>query len=165
MCSTDGNASYIHIEGSIIAIGAPGLAAVEVWAKGPLDVSSPVLTRIMTYALAAVLRRCGLFELHSGAVVEPQSGNGVLIIGPSGSGKSTLTVQLAAAGWPFLTDDVLALSDEGVDIRAWPLRKCFAITSETFASSNFLKLRTSLDYLKTQTAANSLVFAEAEPCF
>lgn len=151
VCSTDGNSSYIDIEGSIIAISAAGFAAVEVWAKGPLDVRSPVLTRIMTYALAAVLRRCGLFELHSGAVVEPQSGNGVLIIGPSGSGKSTLTVQLAAAGWPFLTDDVLALSDEGADIRAWPLRRCFAITSETFASSNFLKLRTSLDYLKTQT--------------
>jgi ABC-type lipoprotein export system ATPase subunit len=104
----------------------------------------------VTYALAAALRRRGLFELHSGAVIDPESGQGVLIIGPSGSGKSTLTVQLAAAGWPFLTDDVLLLSTEGTEVQAWPLRRCFAITSETFAASNFLQTHASLDYLKAQ---------------
>ena len=152
VCSTDGNAYYIDIEGSIVAIGVPGFAAVEVWANGPLDFQSESLTRLVTYSLAAVLRRRGLFELHSGAVVEPESGTGVLIIGPSGSGKSTLTVQLAAAGWPFLTDDVLVLSNEGSAVLAWPLRRCFAITSETFASSDFLRSRTNLDYAKAQGA-------------
>jgi ABC-type thiamine transport system ATPase subunit len=74
----------------------------------------------------------------------------VLIIGPSGSGKSTLTVQLAAAGWSFLTDDVLLLADQGEHLEAWPLRRSFAITAETFAASNFLQKRTALNYQNGQ---------------
>jgi energy-coupling factor transporter ATP-binding protein EcfA2 len=100
--------------------------------------------------LAAALRRHSLFELHSGAVIDPATGDGVLIIGPSGSGKSTLTVQLAEAGWPFLTDDVLLLSRQRGDVIAWPLRRCFAVTSETVAASNFLRTRASLDYTNAQ---------------
>lgn len=149
-CYTNGQASYIDIEGSIVAIGQEGSATVGVWTNGPLEIQSPVLTRVVTYALAAALRRRRLFELHSGAVIDPDSGTGVLIIGPSGSGKSTLTVQLATAGWPFLTDDVLLLSSAGDEINAWPLRRCFAVTAETFSASNFLQARTSLEYLKEQ---------------
>ena len=149
-CFTDGKTSYIDLEGSIVAIGKPGHTAVEVSTNGMLEIQSPALTRVVTYALAAALRRSRLFELHSGAVIDPESGQGVLIIGPSGSGKSTLTVQLAAAGWSFLTDDVLLLSAEGAEVTAWPLRRCFAITSETFAASNFLQARASLDYMQAQ---------------
>jgi len=151
-CFTDGETSYIDLEGSIVAIGKSRHAAVEVWTNGMLEIQSPALTRVVTYALAAALRRRGLFELHSGAVIDPESGQGVLIIGPSGSGKSTLTVQLAAAGWSFLTDDVLLLSAEGAEVKAWPLRRCFAITSETFAASNFLQARASLSYMQAQRA-------------
>ena len=149
-CFTDGKTSYIDIEGSIIVIGKPGHAAVEVWTNGLLEIQSPALTRVVTYALAAALRRRCLFELHSGAVIDPESGQGVLIIGPSGSGKSTLTVQLASACWPFLTDDVLVLGPEGVEIKTWPLRRCFAITSDTFAASTFLQTHTSLNYMQGQ---------------
>ena len=148
-CHTDGTQSYIDIEGSTVAIGTT-LATVAVWTNGPLEIQSPVLTRLVTYALAAALRRRRLFELHSGAVIHPESGQGVLIIGPSGSGKSTLTVQLASAGWSFLTDDVLLLGDEGGQVKTWPLRRCFAVTSETFATSSFLQARTNLDYMKAQ---------------
>jgi hypothetical protein len=148
-CYNDGRAFYIEIGGSVIAIDG-GRSPVEVSANGPLEVTSPELTRIVTYALSAALRRHSLFELHSGAVIEPTTGHGVLIIGPSGSGKSTLTVQLAEAGWPFLTDDVLLLSRQRGDVVAWPLRRCFAITAETFTASNFLRTRTSLDYSNAQ---------------
>ncbi len=151
-CFTDGKASYIDIEGSVVAVGKPGHAAVEVWTNGMLEIQSPALTRVVTYALAAALRRRGLFELHSGAVIDPESGQGVLIIGPSGSGKSTLTVQLATAGWSFLTDDVLLLNAEGSEVEAWPLRRCFAITAETFAASNFLRASASLSYMQAQRA-------------
>jgi hypothetical protein len=151
-CFTDGKTSYIDLEGSLVAIGKPRHAAVEVWTNGRIGIQSPALTRVVTYALAAALRRRRLFELHSGAVIDPESGQGVLIIGPSGSGKSTLTVQLAAAGWSFLTDDVLLLSAEGAEVRAWPLRRCFAITAETFAANNFLRARASLDYMQAQPA-------------
>ena len=83
-CHTDGCTSYIEIDGSIVAIGKPGLADVEVWMNGPLALDAPALTRLATYALSAALRRRGLFELHSAAVVHPPRGGGVLIIGPSG---------------------------------------------------------------------------------
>lgn len=146
-CCTDGDTAYIDIEGSILAIGKPGLAEVEVWMNGPLALDAPALTRVVTYALSAALRRRRLFELHSAALVHPDSGRGLLIIGPSGSGKSTLTVHLAAAGWPFLTDDVLLLSREAAGVAAWPLRRCFAITSETFAASPFLQTRAALDHV------------------
>lgn len=146
-CFTDGKNLYIDIEGSIVAIGQPG-HAVEIWLNGPLEVDSPALTRLVSYALSTALRHRGLFELHSGAVTDPESREGVLIIGPSGSGKSTLTVHLAAAGWPFLTDDVLLLEPAEDAINAWPVRRCFAITPETFAASSFLQTRDSLNYLR-----------------
>jgi len=149
-CFTDGITSYIDIEGSVVAIGKQGHAPAQVWTQGLLEVQSPELTRVVTYAMAAAMRRRHLFELHSGAVVNPENEEGVLIIGPSGSGKSTLTVHLAAAGWSFLTDDVLLLGIEGRQVKAWPLRRCFAITSETFAASTFLKTRASLDYSPVQ---------------
>ena len=150
VCFTDTKTSYLDIEGSIVAIGEPGNAAVEVWTKGMLELQSQALTRVVTYALGAAMRRRGLFELHSGAVVDPKGGRGVLIIGPSGSGKSTLTVQLAAAGWSFLTDDVLLLRSEQGEVKAWPVRRCFAVTAETFAASDFLRTRTNLDYTRAQ---------------
>ena len=102
----------------MVAIRNP-LQAVQVWTNGLVDLQLASLTRVITYALAAALRRRGLFELHSGAVIDPESGQGLLIIGPSGSGKSTLTVQLAAAGWSFLTDDVLVLDSDGAQVKAW----------------------------------------------
>jgi len=156
-CFTDGKTSYIDIEGSMVAIARPGHAVVEVWTNGMLEIQSPALTRVVTYALAAALRRRRLFELHSGAVIDPESGQGVLVIGPSGSGKSTLTVQLAAAGWSFLTDDVLVLGAEGLEVKAWPMRRCFAITAETFAASNFLQTRASLGYMQSRGSGEKYV--------
>jgi hypothetical protein len=144
-CHTDGDTSYIDIEGSVVVIGKPGLADAEVWMNGPLALDSPALTRLVTYALSAALRRRRLFELHSAAVAHPESGAGVLIVGPSGSGKSTQTVHLASAGWPFLTDDVLLLREEAGSVQAWPLRRSFAITPATFAASQFLQARASFD--------------------
>jgi hypothetical protein len=131
-CYTDGAASYMDIDGAVVAIEAAG--RVEVTLPGPLAPGSSSLTRIVTYAVAAALRRRRRFELHSAAVVEPVSGRGVLIIGPSGSGKSTLAVNLASAGWRFLTDDVLLLGQQIDRITVWPLRRYFAVTSETVAS-------------------------------
>ena len=149
-CHTDGDTSYIDIDGSVVVIGQPGRADAEIWMNGPLAIDSPVLTRLVTYALSAALRRRRLFELHSAALVHPESGAGVLIVGPSGSGKSTQAVHLAAAGWPFLTDDVLLLREEATGVHAWPLRRSFAITAGTFAASRFLQARTSFDPIAVQ---------------
>lgn len=164
-CHTDGGISYIDIGGSLVVIGKPGLADAEVWTNGPLALDAPALTRLVTYALSAALRRRRLFELHSAALVHPESGTGVLIVGPSGSGKSTQTVHLAAAGWPFLTDDVLLLREAGDEIQAWPLRRSFAITSETFAASRYLQSRTSFDPVGVEDAVEDLVESNVKRLF
>jgi ABC-type branched-subunit amino acid transport system ATPase component len=54
-----------------------------------------------------------------------------MIIGPSGSGKSTLTLQLAAAGWRYLSDDELLLSLSENEVEARSFRRPFAITENT----------------------------------
>jgi len=89
--------------------------------------------------------------LHNISFALPAGGH-LGITGPSGSGKSTLTVQLATAGWSFLTDDVLVLELANARVTAWAMRRSFAITSETYASSSFLQNTTSLDYLQNQFA-------------
>lgn len=138
-CHTDGTRSYVDIEGSVVAIGKPGVEAIDVRMAGPLPVEAPAVTRVVTYALAAALRHRRRFELHSAALVQPESGEGVLIVGPSGSGKSTMSVHLASAGWPFLTDDVVLLGEGSGVVVAWPLRRCFAVTTETVQASRVLR--------------------------
>jgi hypothetical protein len=103
---------------------------VDVWIKQVPETADAELARVTSFAVCAALRRFGLFDLHSAAVAEPDSGRGVLIVGPSGSGKSTLTYQLANAGWPYLSDDEVLLSVNDVDdmaIEARGFRSFFAL--------------------------------------
>ena len=77
MLTPTARTSYIDIEGSVVAIGKPGLAAVEVWINGPLALEAPALTRAGDLRVGR--QRCAarrLFELHSGALVHPESGKG-----------------------------------------------------------------------------------------
>jgi hypothetical protein len=143
VCHSNGGSSYLEIEGSLVALSPPGMTEVDVWLRRLSEDDLPTMIRVISYAVSSALRRCGLFELHSAAVVEPRSGDGWLIIGPSGSGKSTLTVQLSADGWPYLSDDVLVFGDGRDGIEAWPLRRCFAVTEQTFSAIPFLKARVS----------------------
>jgi len=147
ICHSNGSTLYLEIHNSIVVLGLPGLADVEVWINPAGTSDFQELIRVVSYAFSSALRRCGLFELHSAAVVDPTSNKGVLIIGPSGSGKSTLTTQLAAAGWPYLTDDVLMLGARNSEIAAWPIRRCFAITEQTLSQNQFLQTRVSFAQL------------------
>jgi hypothetical protein len=88
----------------------------------------PLLGRAASFAVCAGLRRYGLFDMHSAGVVEPESGDGVLIIGPSGSGKSTLTLQLVTSGWSYLSDDELLLSLAEGKVEARGFRSFFAVS-------------------------------------
>src|SRR6185436_2814561 len=73
-------------------------------------------------------RRYGMFEIHSAGMVQPGGETGVLIVGPSGSGKSTLALNLATAGWPYLSDDELLLSLDGDRVEARGFRGFFAVS-------------------------------------
>ena len=134
-CSTDGDTFYLQFEKALIAFG-PGLATqVDLWLESPLDSSSIVTGQLLSHALAPALRRCGVFEIHSAGVIAPESSEVVLIAGPSGSGKSTLTTQLANCNWSYLSDDVLLLHSSEQNITAEPLRRFFALTSQTIAAA------------------------------
>ena len=126
-CYTDGADYYLALGSALVHVqkGSAG-----VWVDGLPGSRDPVLARAASFAVCAALRRCGLFELHAAGMVHPGSGKGVLIIGPSGSGKSTLAVQLAMAGWPYLSDDEVLLSlVDAVEARGF--RSFFALRSES----------------------------------
>ncbi|MGH9967411.1 MAG: hypothetical protein ACREBG_06210 [Pyrinomonadaceae bacterium] len=129
-CHTDGQILYLDTHGSLIVIGAGSAATVDVWLRGPDDLAVQVISQ----AFSAALRRCGLFELHSGGVIRPEHEKAMLIVGASGSGKSTLTLQLVLSGWKYLSDDVLLLNEAHQGIEARGLRRFFALTPDTIAA-------------------------------
>jgi hypothetical protein len=130
-CFTDGREYHLEIEGSRVRFGPGRARAVEVWPGEGARLGPPALSQTVFNAFSAAMRRCGLFELHSAGVVEPLTGRCALVAGASGSGKSTLTLQLAAAGWGYLSDDVLLLSERAGRAEARPLRRVFAATETT----------------------------------
>lgn len=130
-CHTDGRTYHLDVEGSRVLVD--GGDVVEVWLGE--EAGEGAHARALFSAFSAAMRRCGRFELHSGCVVEPETGAGVLLAGVSGSGKTTLTVQLASAGWGYLSDDVLLLKEEFGAVEARPLRRVFAATEATAAAA------------------------------
>lgn len=140
-CHTDGLTYYFEIQDSMVRVAAQSPPLVEVWiGDSPSARDTSALARIVFNAVMTAMRRCGLFELHGGGVVESASGVGALFIGPSGSGKSTLTMQLAASGWQYLSDDTLLLCGGERGIEAWAWRRVFALTEPTIAASRDARL-------------------------
>lgn len=131
-CHTDQRTFYLEFEGSLIRTDSS--SEVAVWITRPEDLDSTTLSRVLSQAFSATLRRCGLYDIHSGAVIPPDETGAVLIAGPSGSGKSTLTAKLAAAGWSYLTDDTLLLRNDAPGVEAIALRQFFALTPATVAT-------------------------------
>ena len=123
-CYTTEDGYYLKFAQSLLHLKTGEQVSVEIFAT---DVTDVELARVSSFAVCAALRRFGLFELHSGGVILPNSETGVLIIGPSGSGKSTLTLQLVSAGWGYLSDDEVLLSAADGQIEARGFRSFFAL--------------------------------------
>jgi hypothetical protein len=123
-CYTDGADYYLALGNAMVHVrnGSAGVWISELPGQG-----DPRLARAASFAVCAALRRHGLFELHAAGMVQPGTEQGVLIIGPSGSGKSTLALQLARAGWPYLSDDELLLSLGEGAVEARGFRSFFAV--------------------------------------
>jgi hypothetical protein len=130
-CYTNGNGLYLDLSNALMHLGQGNPVDVNIWIKQYPVTPDPALDKATSFAICAALRRYGIFEFHSAAVVSPDAKTGVMIIGPSGSGKSTLTMQLAAAGWPYLSDDMLLLSLCENEVEARSFRRAFAITENT----------------------------------
>jgi len=133
--STDGRTCMFDFKNACVVAHGDQPGRLEVLMRRVLDLRTLDDLQVVNYAISAALRRCDVYEVHSGAVVEPQTGRGVLFAGASGSGKSTLTLQLVANGWQYLTDDVLHLKSVGGVMKAYPVRRAFAVTRSTIDAS------------------------------
>jgi hypothetical protein len=129
-CYSDGADFYLVLHNSLVRLRHASPIVVDVLLSELPSVGEPMIARAASFAVCAALRRFGLFDLHSAGVVDPQSGRGVLIVGPSGSGKSTLAVQLATAGWSYLSDDELLLSLVDGAVEARGFRRFFATSAD-----------------------------------
>lgn len=84
-------------------------------------------------AIAAILRRNRILQIHAAALCPPDSASAFLFVGPSGAGKTTLTMNLARRSWGFLSDDSVVLTDSEGEFLAMPLRPSFRIVREGHA--------------------------------
>ena len=129
-CYTGASELYLELGGPVVHLENGGVVSVKVSFTELPRLGDPLFGRAASFAVCAALRHYGLFDLHSAGMIEPESGEGVLIIGPSGSGKSTLALQLAQAGWYYLSDDELLLSLRDGAVEARGFRSFFAIRGE-----------------------------------
>ena len=126
-CYTDGGDFYLSLGSALMHLESGASVRVRLWFEELPTIGDPLLARATSFAVCAALRRFGIFELHSAGMVHPESEKGVLIVGPSGSGKTTLALQLARAGWPYLSDDELLLSLVDAQVEARGFRSFFAV--------------------------------------
>jgi len=133
-CYTDGADFYLALRDSVVHLVNGTPVAVDISLSELPGPGDPLLARIASFAVCAALRRFGLFDLHSAGVVNSESGKCILIVGPSGSGKSTLAVQLALAGWPYLSDDEVLLSLVDGEVEARGFRSFFAVSGQPGSS-------------------------------
>jgi hypothetical protein len=93
----DGVARYYVQNGSSIVI-TPEPEANE----------DDILVFLMGSAMGALLHQRNILALHAGAVVV--NGESIIFSGPSGIGKSTLAAGFHRRGYPFLADDICAIT-------------------------------------------------------
>lgn len=140
-CYTNGKRWYLNVDDSLVVLDDTAFKVIDIWFGKTARAQHPAANfNVLSYAIPAVLRRCGLYPIHAAGVFNPEQGAGALIIGDSGSGKSTLTIRLAACGWRYLSDDVLVLVEERAGVEIWGLRRVFAIAETTLAACELPRL-------------------------
>jgi hypothetical protein len=128
-CYTSAGELYLVVRDSLVHLRETEPVAVDVCLAELPGPNEPLLATLSSFAVCAALRRFGMFDMHSAGVVEPRGEQGVLIVGRSGSGKSTLALQLAQAGWAYLSDDELLLSLVDGMVEARGFRSFFAVSN------------------------------------
>lgn len=84
----------------------------ELWADWPEDYSlEDACTYLLGPVLGFVLRLRGVVCLHASAVAVAD--RAIALVGLPGAGKSTAAAAFACAGYPVISDDVVALEDHG----------------------------------------------------
>lgn len=144
-CFLEGDSLVLATSDSWIRVHPLAMRRVDAWIGAETERSSTAFARLLFYATQAALRRCGLFELHTAAIVPPAQedsvrSRGVLIIGASGSGKTTLAMRLTAAGWSNVADDLVLIREDPAAAEAFAFRRVFAATETTLEACPTLGL-------------------------
>jgi hypothetical protein len=87
-----------------------------------------LLFDLIVLSLLILLRPRGHYLLHAACVLH--DGAGYLISASSNSGKSSLALSLVREGWPYLSDDMLLLHEEGGEVFAKALGRHFRLAPE-----------------------------------
>lgn len=111
-----GHFGFFYHDGVRFAVDSRGR---EVWADWPENYTlEDACTYLVGPVMGFVLRKRGTVCLHASAVAI--SDRAVAILGLPGAGKSTAAAALARAGFPVLSDDIVALTDKGANFLVCP---------------------------------------------
>ena len=146
-CFTDHKTYYARFGESLVIFGPGSTDEVNLWVDQQYDFASTVTVQLLSHALSPALRRCGVFEIHSGAVIPVGHEDAIMIAGPSGSGKSTLTSKLAQCGWGYVSDDIVLLRDIEQRLEISAFRRFFALTGKTIAAAGLPQKQSSSSVL------------------
>jgi hypothetical protein len=115
----------LYSDGTEFIVARPG---TEIRAAWPREATlEDTATYLLGPVLGYVLRLRGVTCLHASAVAVADQA--IAFLGPRGSGKSTTAAAFATLGYPVLSDDVVALREEGdglavqpgyAHLRLWP---------------------------------------------
>lgn len=105
-----------YSDGTIFVVDAAG---TEVWATWPDKATvEDTATYLLGPILGFVLRLRGTVCLHASAVAIGD--RAIALVGRSGAGKSSTAAAFASLGHPVLSDDVVALTDQGASFKVQP---------------------------------------------
>lgn len=103
-----GHFGFFYHDGARFAVDSRGR---EVWADWPENYAlEDACTYLLGPVMGFVLRLRGTICIHASAVAVGD--RAIALAGPPGSGKSTTAAAFACSGFPILSDDVVAVSDE-----------------------------------------------------
>ncbi|NVY95882.1 hypothetical protein HU830_01510 [Lactobacillus sp. DCY120] len=78
-----------------------------------VDVMYGLLRGGVTELVRQKILENAVWGIHASLVRNPQTNRAVLFIGPKGSGKTSSALNLVANGWELLTDEFVAISEDG----------------------------------------------------
>jgi hypothetical protein len=146
VCRADARRYFLDVAGGRVEVAAREESRVAVWFGGRTATHRQrSLITVMAYALPAALRRLRLYDLHACGMVEPEQNRAYIFAGASASGKTSLALRLAAAGWRYMSDDLLTVSStETGAVAARPLRRPFQTDAATLAGCSLPHLQEAL---------------------
>jgi hypothetical protein len=107
---------FFYRDGARFAVERHGREVLADWPEN--YTLEDACTYLLGPVMGFVLRLRGIICLHASAVVLDTGA--IALVGPPGAGKSTLAAAFGGSGFSVLSDDVVALVDEGEHFLAQP---------------------------------------------